>query len=46
MLHDGSLVTDISVVIPHLDRLYLASFDIDQRGLISLARPYLDIDLE
>ena len=38
-LHDGSLVRDISVVIPTADRLFLASFDPHQRGLVSIPRP-------
>jgi len=39
-LHDGSAVRDISVAIPSADgRVYLASFDPDQRGLIWIPRP-------
>ena len=40
-LHDGSRVRDISVVIPAGDRLFLASFDPHQRGLISIPRPLI-----
>lgn len=38
-LHDGSSVRDISVAIPAGDRVYLASFDPEQRGLVSIPRP-------
>ena len=41
-LHDGSRVRDISVVIPAGERLLLASFDPDQRGLVSIPRPAID----
>jgi len=38
-LHDGSLVRDVSVAIPHGERIYLASFDPTQRGLVWIPRP-------
>lgn len=38
-LHDGSLVRDVSVAIPYGERIYLASFDPTQRGLVWISRP-------
>ncbi len=38
-LHDGSFVRDISVAIPVGERVYLASFDPEQRGLVWMPRP-------
>jgi hypothetical protein len=38
-LHDGSSVRDVSVAIPSGERVYLASFDPDQRGLVWIPRP-------
>lgn len=39
--HDGSLVSDISVVVPGRDRIYLPSFDRNNRGLVSMPYPPL-----
>ncbi|MCP4038420.1 MAG: SMP-30/gluconolaconase/LRE-like region [bacterium] len=38
-LHDGRLVRDVSVAIPIGDQIYLASFDRNQHGLVSIPRP-------
>jgi sugar lactone lactonase YvrE len=38
-LHDGSFVRDVSVAIPSGERIYLASFDPTQRGLVWMPRP-------
>ncbi|MBR31770.1 MAG: SMP-30/gluconolaconase/LRE-like region [Spirochaetaceae bacterium] len=35
-MHDGSRIRDISVAVPHGDRVYLPSFKKDSRGLYSL----------
>lgn len=40
-LHDGSFVRDVSVAIPSGERIYLASFEPDQRGLVWIPRPVL-----
>lgn len=45
-LHDGSAVRDVSVAIPSSDRIYLASFDLSQRGLAWIPRSSLRFDLE
>jgi hypothetical protein len=37
--HDGSRVREISVVVPGKDRLYLPSFAIDNRGLVTMPYP-------
>ena len=37
--HDGSLVHDISVVVPGKDRLYLPTFDRENTGLVSMPYP-------
>lgn len=39
VLHDGPLIRDVSVAIPSLDRIYLASFDPSQRGLSWIPKP-------
>lgn len=35
-MHDGSRIRDISVAVPHSDRVYFPSFAKDSRGLFSL----------
>jgi hypothetical protein len=37
--HDGSRVREISVVVPGKDRLYLPSFALDNRGLVTMPYP-------
>lgn len=37
--HEGSLVHDISVVVPGRDRLYLPTFDRHNTGLVTMAYP-------
>ncbi len=38
-LHDGSVVSDISVVIPGASVLYLATFSPESKGLFSIPKP-------
>lgn len=39
--HDGSLVSDLSVVVPGRERIYLSSFDKNNHGLVSMPYPQL-----
>lgn len=39
VMHDGSRVREISVVVPGADRLYLPSFALDNRGLVTMPYP-------
>lgn len=39
--HDGSLVSDLSVVVPGRERVYLSSFDKNNHGLVSMPYPQL-----
>ena len=39
--HDGSVVRDISVVVPGRERIYLPSFDRNNHGLVSMPYPAL-----
>ncbi len=45
-LHEGSSVHDVSVAIPAEGRIYLASFDPEQRGLVWIPTPDLGAALE
>jgi sugar lactone lactonase YvrE len=39
VMHDGSRVREISAVVPGADRLYLPSFALDNRGLVTMPYP-------
>jgi hypothetical protein len=38
-MHDGSLMNDVSVVVPGRDRIYLPRFDQESHGLYSMENP-------
>ncbi|GBF50110.1 SMP-30/Gluconolaconase/LRE-like region [Leptospira ryugenii] len=45
-MHDGSLLKDISVVVPHGEFIYLPTFDLKAKGLFSLPKEALTMKEE